>query len=160
VRELRALLVRLAAGGRKAVALDRKVERAAERFELRDRDIAKFREADPQITEAKGDVGIVRVEFREEPGRLGVRGEEFDDRAKVDHFTAAARSSRFLAVLQELLVLRLRDELRVHVASPEAPVRGGMRPRQRCSRRRESFLLNGTAQQEVVNRRRRRFVWL
>jgi len=62
------------------VALDGKAKLAANGFYLCQRDYAQFRKTKTKITKTKSDILFVRVNFGQEPGGLGVRGEQFDHR--------------------------------------------------------------------------------
>jgi hypothetical protein len=73
------------------VALDGKSEFAAHRAKFCEADIAEFGAAEAKITEAEGEIGAFG-DFSEQPGALGVGGEEFDDGLEVARLTRWCRA--------------------------------------------------------------------
>ena len=65
------------------VALDRQIQPAAYRREFREAHRAEFRTAHAEVTQAEGDIRIVRIDFGEEPSAAGVRREQLHDGQEV-----------------------------------------------------------------------------
>jgi hypothetical protein len=76
------------------ITFDREPERATHGFQLRDRDIAELGTAEPQVTQAEGDVGIFRMEFRQEPDGIRIRREQLHDRERVMSDAAGGYDAR------------------------------------------------------------------
>jgi hypothetical protein len=67
----------------KYVALDRQVQFAAHGLQFRQADGAEFRIAHTEVTQAEGDIRIVRVDLGQEPGAASIGREQLDDRPEV-----------------------------------------------------------------------------
>jgi hypothetical protein len=65
------------------IALDWKSELAADGAQFRQRNVAKFRAAEPEIAEPEGKL-VVGVEFSQEPGAMSVGCEKLDDGFEVE----------------------------------------------------------------------------
>src|ERR1035437_2012044 len=71
-------------GGREMkVALDGKAQPATHGLKLRNTHGTGFRAAHAEIAQAEGDVGVLGIEFAQEPGASGIGREEFHDRQEV-----------------------------------------------------------------------------
>src|ERR1700691_3314059 len=66
------------------VTLERKPERAARGGELVQAHVAEFLLPEAEIAEAEGEIFAIRVQLRQEPGGIAVRGEELYDGFEVD----------------------------------------------------------------------------
>jgi hypothetical protein len=73
------------------VAFDRETEHTTDGCNFREPDISEFGVADTKVTEAKGKVGINRIELGEEP--TGIRREELQDEIRVDLLAARSASA-------------------------------------------------------------------
>jgi hypothetical protein len=94
------------------IALDGKPDDAGESCDLGKADVAEHREALPRIAQTEGAILIVRVDLGEEPGGMGIRGEEFDDRLEIERLVLPVGGRALCAtVLEGLLSLRESNEL-------------------------------------------------
>jgi hypothetical protein len=66
----------VAIGDEVFVALHGEAEAATHGFQFGDAHVAQLWLAQPAVAETEGEVWVLRVELREQPGRVGVRREE------------------------------------------------------------------------------------
>jgi hypothetical protein len=85
------------------ITLHRKAELATHGAELREGDVAELGAAKTQVTESEGDVAAF-VDFREEPGALGVRGEELHDGIEVERLILSIDCDALRAAIGEELI--------------------------------------------------------
>lgn len=64
---------------KRRVPLDRQPELASHKRQLGQKHVAQFRPSEAKVAEAERNVGILRIDLGEEPGRAGVGREQFDD---------------------------------------------------------------------------------
>jgi hypothetical protein len=74
-------------GGERQVALEGQPQAAAHRRQFREAHVAEFRGPEPEIAQPDGEVGILRVEFRQQPRTAGV------GREQLNSFTTGRTSS-------------------------------------------------------------------
>lgn len=83
-----------------AIPLYGKTQWAAYCCNLRDAHIAEFGKPHTEVTEAKGDIGIIGIKFGKESGALGIRREEFDGGLKVERLSLLLCFSLLPAVVE------------------------------------------------------------
>lgn len=110
------------------IALHRQAKRAAECFEFGEAHIAVLREAETQVAQSKGDVGVIRTDFGQKPDSGGIRRKELHDGFKVDHPPLFLGDGLLSAVLKHLCTLFIGKKR--HDRTPITPVsHGGMASR-------------------------------
>jgi hypothetical protein len=93
------------------IALEGQPERAAGGRELVQAHVAEFRFAEAEVAETEGEM-IVRVQLREEPGGVAVRGEKLNDGFEVDGAGLLFKGGALgAAVLEEFLALGVGDQI-------------------------------------------------
>jgi hypothetical protein len=86
------------------IALEGQSQGAADGGELVEAHVAEFGLAQVELAETEGEILAVRVQLREEPGGVAVRGEELDDGFEVDRALLLVKGSALRAsVLEEFL---------------------------------------------------------
>src|SRR5258708_4935244 len=93
------------------VALDLESEGARDRLQFREPHAADFRETEAEITEAEGDIRLVRVELAQEPRACAPRAEQLHDGLEVDlKFAAPATKAVEEPVPQQVFALFVGDQ--------------------------------------------------
>lgn len=85
-----------------AIALDWKTESTSHRLQFDKRDVTEFWLSHTKIAETEGDVAV-GIEFRQEPGALGVRGKEFHDGLEVECCLAFVHCGELCSAVDEQL---------------------------------------------------------